>query len=110
MDVLAQADKHSVVQQVQEYFADFYAINTDFFSMNLPTVVTTDRSEQTRLISRICDGIGSVLLSFKKKPIIRFEKLSELSQRVSQELQVSIIQNSTLINAQESSYLKFIFL
>ncbi len=33
---LADADRMSVVKQVQEYFADFYAVNTDMFSINLP--------------------------------------------------------------------------
>ena len=30
---LAEADEHEVVQQVQEYFADFLAINSDFISL-----------------------------------------------------------------------------
>lgn len=32
---LAQADAHQVVREVQEYFADFVAINHDLFSLNL---------------------------------------------------------------------------
>ena len=32
---LAESDVHELVQQVQEYFVDYYAVNTDVFSLNL---------------------------------------------------------------------------
>lgn len=32
---LAEADERSVVKQVQEFYADFYAINPDLFTLNL---------------------------------------------------------------------------
>jgi len=32
---LAEADERSVVKQVQEFYADFYAVNSDLFTLNL---------------------------------------------------------------------------
>ena len=34
---LAEADEHEVVQQVQEYYADFLAINPDLASLGVPS-------------------------------------------------------------------------
>lgn len=35
MQQLADADVHSVVKQVQEFYGDYYAVNTDLFSLEL---------------------------------------------------------------------------
>ncbi len=32
---LAEADVHSVVKQVQEFFGDYYAVNPDLFTLDL---------------------------------------------------------------------------
>lgn len=32
---LADADVHSVVKQVQEFYGDYYAVNPDLFSLDL---------------------------------------------------------------------------
>lgn len=81
LEELAQADEHEVVKEVQEYFADYFAINNDFFSFNLEGVSFSDQQ-----ISRITDGIASLLLSLKKRPYVRFQKKSNLTHRVAQEL------------------------
>lgn len=40
LDQIAQADEYSVVQQVHEYYADYYAVNPDLFNLNIPSMVT----------------------------------------------------------------------
>ena len=80
---LAEADEHEVVQQVQEYFADFLAINPDLASLGIPSMAglydpsrwdqpTFDRTQQ---------GIGAVLLALKKRPLIRYNARSEMANR-----------------------------
>lgn len=91
LEELAQADEHEVVKEVQEYFADYFAINNDLFSFNLEGVSFTDAQ-----ISRITDGIASVLLSLKKRPMIRHQKKSNLSYRVAQELARRMSQETEL--------------
>lgn len=63
----------SVVRQVHEYYAEFCAVNEDFFSANctdtlqlaLPRPPTAARK---LLLSRNRDAVLSVLLALKKKP------------------------------------------
>ena len=41
---LAEADGLLVVKQVQEFFADFYAVNPDMFTLNLPGSTSLSRA------------------------------------------------------------------
>ena len=36
IQALAESDEHEVVQQVQEYYADFLAIHQEIFTLNVP--------------------------------------------------------------------------
>jgi hypothetical protein len=56
---LAEADEHEVVQQLQEFFADYYAINTDLFTLNLDHVISVNQPEWGPLCTRMVDGIAS---------------------------------------------------
>lgn len=89
LEELARADEHEVVQQVQEYYADYFAVNPDTISLNIRTCMV-EKNQMTLLIDRICDGLVSVLLSLKKKPLIRFEHASPLAGRVANELNVRL--------------------
>ena len=40
LEEIAQADEHEIVQQVQEYFADYYAVNPDLFSLNVAPMMS----------------------------------------------------------------------
>lgn len=51
---LAEADGLLVVKQVQEFFADFYAVNPDMFTLNLPGTTTLSRARCVpRLLRRV---------------------------------------------------------
>lgn len=91
LEELAQADEHEVVKEVQEYFADYFAVNYDLFSFNLEGVTFSDAN-----LSRITDGIASVLLSLKKRPYVRYQKKSNLTYRVAQELTRRMSQETEL--------------
>lgn len=95
LERLAEADDHEVVKVVQEYFADYLVINPDLFSLGL-------RGSQHRLwssapelwnadaLTRTTDGVLAVLLSLKKRPLIRYEKNSAMTKKLAQEIRYQI--------------------
>ena len=93
---LAQADEHEVVHQVQEFYADYFAINPDTFSLNIESCIPTSPANHQAILDRICEGLGAILLSLRRRPVIRYEKASELAQRTAQELTVNILHFSCI--------------
>ncbi|KAK8931383.1 hypothetical protein KSP39_PZI016156 [Platanthera zijinensis] len=91
IQVLADADEHEVVQQVQEFFADFCAIDPFHFTLNLhinhmymlPAVVDPPSSQS--FCDRIVDGIAAVFLALKRRPVIRYQRTSDVAKRIAQE-------------------------
>lgn len=61
-----------VVRQVHEYYAEFCAVNEDFFSANCPDALQLalprPPAAAKTLLSRNRDAVLSVLLALKKKP------------------------------------------
>mmetsp|Transcript_14787 Transcript_14787/g.22098 ORF Transcript_14787/g.22098 Transcript_14787/m.22098 type:complete len:586 (+) Transcript_14787:26-1783(+) len=96
LQALAKADEHESVCQVKEYYCDYFTIHRDLFTLNIPSCISLEPSVHQQLLNRICDGVASVLLSLKKNPIIRYQKNSELSQRVSQELARRMVEERSL--------------
>jgi len=87
LEELAQADEHEVVKEVQEYFADYFAVNSDLFTLNLDGAMSQSSGNDWHIaMERITDGIASVLLSVKKKPTVRYQKKSDLTYRIAQEI------------------------
>ena len=85
---LAEADKHFVVKQVHEYYADFYPVNHDFFTINLGSALVMKQPKESSLaglssaeahFQRCVDGIASVLLALKIKPMVRYQQTSSLA-------------------------------
>eukprot|EP00639_Heterosigma_akashiwo_P009777 CAMPEP_0194601790 /NCGR_PEP_ID=MMETSP0292-20121207/29234_1 /TAXON_ID=39354 /ORGANISM="Heterosigma akashiwo, Strain CCMP2393" /LENGTH=282 /DNA_ID=CAMNT_0039463849 /DNA_START=58 /DNA_END=904 /DNA_ORIENTATION=+ len=74
---LAEADEHEVVRQVQEYYADFVAVNEDLVTLNQRHALTllqetASVSGETQLSQNVA-AVLSLLLALKKKPSqIRF--------------------------------------
>lgn len=86
LDQIAQADEYSVVQQVHEYYADYYAVNPDLFNLNIPSMVTLGEPNFMTDIQRSTEGLCSVLLSLKRRPLIRYHRASALSATVAHEV------------------------
>ncbi|KAF7722168.1 vacuolar protein sorting-associated protein 45 [Apophysomyces ossiformis] len=86
---LAEVDEHEVVREVQEYFGDYQAINNDLFSLGTASIFGDSTSSWNREALEQCvKGISSVLLSLKKKPVIRYEKVSPMCKHLAHELQL----------------------
>ncbi|KAF0697376.1 Aste57867_11928 [Aphanomyces stellatus] len=95
LERVAEADEHEVVAQVHEYYADFMAVNDNLFHFNLTGgvglgVKSTNLHNMTprtaAIYQRSVDGLLSLLLSLKKKPIIRFVKKSEIAEKMARDV------------------------
>lgn len=81
---LAQADRQDLIKQVVEVFADFCPINHDLFSLNLPSVIGLTKAQErwTRTeesaMRRMTQGLFASLLAFRKFPVIRYQKTSDV--------------------------------
>nr|CAD1822054.1 unnamed protein product [Ananas comosus var. bracteatus] len=106
IQVLADSDDQEVVQQVQEFYADFCAIDPYHFTLNmnmnhiymLPTVV--DPPSTQSFCDRAVDGITAVFLALKRRPVIRYQRMSEIAKRIAQE-------SAKLMYEQESGLFDF---
>ncbi|KAK3944717.1 vacuolar protein sorting-associated protein 45 [Diplogelasinospora grovesii] len=103
LERLAEADDHEVVKLVQEIFADYVVINPDLFTLNLSVPQqriwsTSPDTWNTDSLQRVTEGIIAVLLSLKKKPLIRYQKNSLLAKKLASEVRYSMTQEDQLFD------------
>ncbi|KAI0382651.1 Sec1-like protein [Hypomontagnella monticulosa] len=103
LERLAEADDHEVVKQVQEHFADYIVINPDLFSLNLTLPQQriwsgSPDSWNPDSLQRTTDGVIAILLSLKKKPLIRYERNSLLAKKLATEVRYHITQEEQLFD------------
>ncbi|EOO02818.1 putative vacuolar protein sorting-associated protein 45 protein [Phaeoacremonium minimum UCRPA7] len=103
LERLAEADDHEVVKAVQEHFADFIVINPDLFSFSLSIPQqriwsATPDMWNTDALQRTTEGLIAVLLSLKKKPLIRYQKNSLLAKKLATEVRYNITQEDQLFD------------
>ena len=103
LERLAEADDHEVVRSVQEFFADYVVVNPDLFNLNLgfPKQRLWSHSPDawnTDALQRTTEGVIAVLLSLKKRPLIRYEKNSLLAKKLATEVRYQITQEDQLFD------------
>jgi len=103
LERLAEADDHEVVRAVQEHFADYIVVNPDLFTLNLGFPRQRIWSSNpdmwnTEALQRTTEGITGVLLSLKKKPLIRYERNSLLAKKLATEVRYHITQEDQLFD------------
>jgi len=107
LEQLACCDEHEVVQQVQEFYADVFAVGHDLFSLNLPSTarLTEDRntwsSYEEVVFERMLEGLLSVCLTLRVVPAIRYTGSSQLTRQVAERLQVRIQEEQSLFETIE---------
>ena len=80
---------------MKEYFADYAPILPSLFSLNYapssshPLYGNSANTWDTQALDRSVQGLIAVLLSLKKKPVIRYEKSSPMAKKLGVEVQVS---------------------
>eukprot|EP00047_Mylnosiga_fluctuans_P009905 m.13677 g.13677 ORF g.13677 m.13677 type:complete len:552 (+) comp2853_c0_seq1:1333-2988(+) len=94
---IAEADEHEVVNEVQEYFADYLAINPHLFTFNVVGCIG-DRINIWRRdnLDRVHQGLVALLLSLRKRPAIRYQAASELCLQLAQDVQRSMATEAEL--------------
>lgn len=88
---------------LQEFFADYFAIDPFHFSLNLPanhvclmpTVLDPQMSQQ--VVDRIVEGVTSLCLSLKRRPLVRYSRTSEIARRVAQDAAVCFVQFTRVV-------------
>ena len=84
-----------LMRTLKEYFADYAPVLPSLFSLNhapstsRPLYGNSANSWDPAALDRAVQGVTAVLLSLKKKPIIRYEKSSPMAKKLGVEVQVS---------------------
>lgn len=102
LERLAESDDHEVVTKIQEVFADYYVINNDLFSVNLPSMTiygsTGPDFWAADSLNRTVDALSGVLLSLKRRPLIRYDRNSAMAKKLGTEIQYIIKQEKALFD------------
>jgi vacuolar protein sorting-associated protein 45 len=79
---------------MQEFYADFVSIDPYHFTLNLPSNYiymlppVADPQSSQLFCDRVRDGISAVFLALKRRPIIRYQRSSDIARRIAQESSV----------------------
>ncbi|XP_021819986.1 vacuolar protein sorting-associated protein 45 homolog, partial [Prunus avium] len=71
--------------------ADFVASDPYHFTLNMPSnhiymlPAVVDHSNLQRFSDRVVDGIAAVFLALKRRPVIRYQRTSDIAKRIAQE-------------------------
>ncbi|XP_006462752.1 hypothetical protein AGABI2DRAFT_207344 [Agaricus bisporus var. bisporus H97] len=101
---LAEADECEVVREVQEYFADYAPLLPYLFSLNItpsinrPLYGSNPTTWNPEALDAHVQGLIAVLLSMRKKPIIRYERMSPMAKKLGSEIQRRIQAESSLFD------------
>ncbi len=82
--------------EIQEAFADVLAINSDLFSLNIPSTVslTTQQtlwtSYEESILNRIVEGVFAAAVSLRMHPAVRFARASPLCFKIAQMIQTKL--------------------
>lgn len=89
----------------QEYFADYTPIIPPLFSLNhapssaRPLYGSNANTWDPDALEKTAQGIIAVLLSLKKKPIIRYERMSGMAKKLGTEIHVCVLHNLYRLNS-----------
>ncbi|KAI5308960.1 vacuolar protein sorting-associated protein 45 [Ascosphaera atra] len=105
LERLAESDDREVVKSVQEYFGDFMVINPDLCELGIGypklKIWTHDPDLwNPEALQRTTEGVVSMLLALKKKPLIRYEKNSLTAKKLATEVRYQVTQEDSLFNFQ----------
>ncbi|CAF0994481.1 unnamed protein product [Adineta ricciae] len=101
---IAEADEYECVRVIQEFYADYVAINPHLYSLNIPITYENNFLWNDQLLRRTAQGLVSLLLSLRKKSAtIRYQQSSNmtkiLAERLSNTLRRQLDFASSNVNA-----------
>ena len=101
---LAEADERQLIRTVSEYYADYYALTDNLFSLHLPHSRALARPQhlwlaaEKTLYTRTVQGLAAFFASIKRKPEIRHAGASELAKGLGLELSKMMREQNDLFN------------
>lgn len=102
IEEIADADETHAVQTIHEYYADYHALDEHLFSFNvspcLDAVIGTGAPGANPQFERTLDGLASVLLALKRKPVVRYLNSSSLCRNLAERIAVRMDQESALFS------------
>ncbi|KAJ1742643.1 vacuolar protein sorting-associated protein 45 [Coemansia sp. RSA 989] len=107
IELLAENDENEVVREVQEFYADFYAVTPNMFHIGLVPaqhpLFGEGHSWNPGALARTVQGLSALLLSMKKRPIIRYERNSAMALKLGQELEYLMNHEANLFGTQAAN-------
>lgn len=94
---MAESDESESVRELKEIYADYLCVNSNLFSLNIPTALRGDNWDRDALL-RTIEGLTAVLLSLKLRPCIRYRGGSKPAQVLAKEIYDKISKESTLFD------------
>ena len=103
LERLAEADDHEVVKLVQEHFADYIVVNSDLFSLGYASPprhiwASSPDTWNADALQRSAEGLVAILLSLKKKALIRYARSSALAKKLATEVRYHMTQEEHLFD------------
>lgn len=85
-----------LTSSLQEYFADYAPLLPCLFTLNYtpspatPLYGSSPSTWDTKALERHVQGLVALMLSLKKKPVIRYEKMSGMARKLAAEFHVRL--------------------
>jgi vacuolar protein sorting-associated protein 45 len=101
---LAECDEHSRIRTVSEYYADYYAITDNLFTLHVHPSRPLTRGQaywltaEKESFARSMQGIGAFFASIKRRPEIRLSSASELCKTLGVELTRMMREQNDIFN------------
>lgn len=96
---LAEADEQEVVKDVQEMYADYFALGPSLFSLNRPSTLVRSPSAYQEMLTRCTDGVCALLMSLRRQPMqVRYSCNSKLAKDLASEVKYRVAQDPALFD------------
>jgi vacuolar protein sorting-associated protein 45 len=105
LKLIAEADVHCLVREVQEFYADFHALEANLFSLDIDEFrpFYQDARNGSPALDRTVSGIISCLLAHKRRPVIRYPAGSDACRYVASGIASRMDKEKELFHFQQRS-------
>lgn len=98
LERIAESDDLEVVSKVVEVFMDYYVLNKALFTVTgitNPYSLNSFQSWDEASLESAVEGLSSLLLSLRMKPIIKYESNSKLASKLANRINYEMTSNNT---------------
>ncbi|KAH8917500.1 Sec1-like protein [Atractiella rhizophila] len=99
IESLALSDTYELVREVSEYFGDFLALSTSHYSL----LASPPSSSTASTSISDAEGLLALLLALKKKPVVRYERMSSAAKTLGKEMLRSMEEHKALFDFRPSN-------